>query len=220
VTTDYAAQSATVPGMADGSKLLTAAFATKKGAAPQVASTGDGYAVFQVEDIQAAHAPTFADYKSHILDDFRDQQLPQMLARKTNELADRARAGNDLAKAAKEAGATIKSSDLVGRDAQVPDIGALATAAPQLFDLNKGQISTAINTGHTGVVAEITDKQQPTQEELTKNFDSTREGLLDQRRDDMFAVFVSTLEETYQKAGRIRVNTKATPGPTGGGSPS
>ena len=75
---------------------------------------------------------------------------------KTNELANRAKAENDLAKAAKEAGATLKSSDLVGRDAQVPEIGALATTAPQLFDLTAGQISGPINTGHSGIVAKIT----------------------------------------------------------------
>ncbi len=89
-------------------------------------------------DIKPAHTPTFDEYKSHILDDFRDQQVTALLARKTNELADRAHAEHDLAKAAKEVGATIKTSDLVGRDQQVPDIGLLSTAAPSLFDLNVG----------------------------------------------------------------------------------
>src|SRR6185437_10049933 len=142
VTTDFLSQNSVVPNLADGSQLLTGAFSVKQGAAPQVAPTGDGFALFQVTGIQAAHAPDFATYKSHILDDYRDQQLPQLLAKKTNELAMRAKADNDLAKAAKEVGATMKSSDLVGRDAQVPDIGALATAAPQLLDLNPGQLSS------------------------------------------------------------------------------
>ena len=209
VTTDFLSQSSVVPNLADGSQLLTGAFAAKKGAAPQVASTGDGYAVYLVADIQPAHAPDFASYKSHILDDYRDQQLPQLLATKTNELADRAKTENDLAKAAKEVGATIKSSDLVGRDAQVPDIGALATVAPQLFDLNPGQLSGPINTGHTGVVVKITDKQLPTDQEIAQNLDATRDALLDQRRDEMFEVFLSNLESTYEKEGRIRMNRRA-----------
>jgi peptidyl-prolyl cis-trans isomerase D len=220
VTTDFLSQSAVVPNLADGTQLLTGAFNAKKGAAPQVASTGDGYAVYQVTDIQPAHAPDFASYKSHILDDYRDQQLPQLLATKTNELADRAKSENDLAKAAKELGATMKSSDLVGHDAQVPDIGSLATVAPQLFNLSVGQLSGAINTGHTGVVAKITDKQLPTSDEVAKNFDSTREALLDQRRDDMFEVFVTNLQNVYQKDGRIRINRKAQQGALGGGSQS
>ena len=149
VTTDYMQQSAVLPGLPDGAKMLGLAFAAKPGAAPQVSSTGEGFAVFQVEDVKPAHAPAFEEYKAHLVDDFREQQLPQLLARKTNELADKAHAENNLAQAAKELGATIKTSDLVARTAQVPDIGELATAAPDLFELKVGQISKAINTGHS-----------------------------------------------------------------------
>ena len=218
VTTDFLSQASVVPGLPDGSKLLAQAFAAKKGDAPQVSTTGEGYAVFQVTDIQPAHAPTFADYKSHILDDYREQQLPQLLATKINELAMKAKAENDLAKAAKEVGATLKSSDLVGRDAQVPDIGALASAAPQLFDLNVGQLSGPINTGRTGIVAKLVDKQEPTSDEIAKNFDQTREAQLEQRREEAFAVFITTLQEKYEKEGRIRMNRKAQgSSPFGGG---
>jgi peptidyl-prolyl cis-trans isomerase D len=219
VTTDFLSQASVVPGLPDGSKLLAEAFTAKKGAAPQVSTTGEGYAIFQVEDIQPAHAPTFADYKSHILDDYRQEQLPQLLARKTNELANLAKT-EDLAKAAKAAGATLKSSDLVGRDAQVPEIGALASVAPQLFDLSVGQLSAPITTGHSGIVAKIVDKQEPTGDEIAKNFDQTRETLLEQRREEMFAVFISTLQQKYEKEGRIRMNRKAQPpSPLGGRSP-
>ncbi len=208
VTTDYLAQNAIIPSLADGSQMLTGAFSAKPGSPPQTASTGDGFAVFAVQDVHAAHAPAFDEYKSHILDDFREQQLPQLLGSKVNELADKARAENDLAKAAKEVGATIKSSDLVGRDAQVPDIGQLSTTAAALFDLNVGQTSQPINSQRTGVVAKLTVKQQPTADEIQKNFEQTRDSLLNQRREDMFAVFVTNLTDRYQKEGRIRVNKR------------
>jgi peptidyl-prolyl cis-trans isomerase D len=212
VTTDYVEQNAVLNGLPDGSKLLTQAFSTKPGSAPQVVSTGDGFAVFQVEDIKAAHAPVFEQYKSHLLDDFREQQLPQLLARKTNELADKARAENNLAQAAKELGATVKTSELVVHSAQVPDIGELATTAPDLFNLNVGQISKPINTGHSGIVAKIVEKQEPTADETAKNFDATREQLLSDRREQMFAVFVTGLTDRYEKQGGIRMNKRAQTG--------
>jgi peptidyl-prolyl cis-trans isomerase D len=212
VTTDYEAQNAVLSGLPDGAKMLTLAFAAKPGAAPQVSSTGDGFAVFQVEDVKSAHAPTFEEYKSHLVDDFREQQLPQLLARKTNELADKAHAENNLAQAAKELGATIKSSDLVGQTGQVPDIGALSTAAPDLFDLKIGQISKPINTGHSGIVAKIDDRQEPTPEETAKNFDATRDQLLSEKREQMFEVFVTDLTDRYQKQGGIRMNKRAQTG--------
>jgi peptidyl-prolyl cis-trans isomerase D len=212
VTTDYVQQSAVLPGLPDGAKMLTQAFTAKPGSAPQVSSTGEGFAVFQVEDSKPAHAPTFEEYKSHLVDDFREQQLPQLLARKTNELADKAHAENSLAQAARELGATVKTSDLVGHTGQVPDIGDLSTSAPDLFDLKVGQISKAINTGHSGVVARIDDKQEPAAEEITRNFDATRESLLSERREQMFAVFVTSLTDRYEKSGGIRMNKRAQSG--------
>ena len=212
VTTDYLQQNAVLPGLADGSKLLTQAFSAKAGSAPQVSGTGEGFAVFQLEDLKAAHAPAFEDYKSHLVDDFREQQLPQLLARKTNELADKAHVENNLAQAAKEVGATVKTSELVAHTGQVPDIGELATAAPDLFDLKVGQFSKPINTGHSGIVAKIDDKQEPAADEITKNFDATREQLLSERREQMFSVFVTSLTDRYEKQGGIRMNKKAQTG--------
>jgi peptidyl-prolyl cis-trans isomerase D len=209
VTTDYVEQNAVLPALPDGSRLLTQAFTAKPGSAPQVSGTGDGFAVFQVVDDKPAHAPSFAEYKSHLVDDFREQQLPQLLARKTNELADKAHAENNLAQAAKELGATVKTSDMVAHTAQVPDVGELATAAPDLFDLKVGQISKPINTGHSGIVARIDDKQEPTPSEIAKNFDATREQLLNEKREQMFAVFVTSLTDRYEKQGGIRINKRA-----------
>ncbi len=209
VTAGPIPRNANLPDMTDSSQLLTAAFDAQQGAAPQAAAIGDGnFAVFQVTGIDPAHTPTFAEYKSHVLEDFRDQQVVALLAQKTSELADRAHAENDLAKAAKEVGATLKTSDLVSRDQQVPDIGALSSAAPSLFDLNVGQISQAIKTQTTGVVAQITDKQEPSAQDIASHFDTTREQLLSQQREQYFEVFASDLMNRYMKAGRILINRK------------
>ncbi len=217
-TTDYLQQDGTIPALADSAKLLQQAFAAKRNAAPQVAPTGDGFAVFTVLDVKAAHAPDFAGYKDHILADYREQQTPQLLAAKVAELAAKAKSG-DLAAAAKAVGATVKSSDLVGREAQVPDLGALATAAPQLFALNPGQVSGPINSGRTGVVAKLVDKQQPSSEDIAKNLESAREAMLNQRREEVFSVFVTSLTNTYEKQGRIVMNKAAQP-PGAPGAPA
>ncbi len=209
VTTDFLPQGSVVAGLPDGTALLTKAFATPKGAAPQFASTGEGFAVFQVDDIQAAHAPDFATYKSHVLDDYRAQQTPQLLVQKTNALADRAKVLNDLKKAAAELGATFKTSDLVGQDGQVPDLGAMSGPGAVAFTLAKGQVSNPINNGRTGVVLSVVDKQEPTPEDIAKNLDATRDQVLNSRREEMFAVFVSSLTERYEKGGSVRYSKKA-----------
>ncbi len=208
-TTDYLPQDAVAPGVADASRLLAAAFTANKGAAPQATSTGDGFAVFQVEDVRPAHAPEFAVYRDHILSDYRAQQTPVLLEQKTTQLADKAHAYNDLAKAAQEMDATVKTSDLIGKQGQAPDLGAIATSAPQLFTLEPGQISGPIRGATTGVVARLDDRQEPPAADVSQHLPQAKEALLDQSREAAFAVFVSNLTEQYQKQGRVAMSKQA-----------
>jgi peptidyl-prolyl cis-trans isomerase D len=203
-----------IPALPDSSQILTKAFTAKQGDPPQSAPTGEGFAIFQVTGVAAAHAPTFADWKTHVLDDYRDEQLPGLLAQKTAQLASQAKAMNDLGKAAKAVGATVKTSDLVGGSGQVPDFGEVAQVAPQLFDMPVGAISGPINAGRTGVVVKILDKQEPTADEIAKNFDQTRDQVLEQKRNEAFSVFMSGVWDYYKKHNLVRMNAKPqqTPG--------
>ena len=219
ITTDYLGKDGVVAGVSDGTAMLAQAFTTTRDAAPAAVSTGDGYAVFQVTDVRAPHAPTFDEYKSHLLADYRDQQIPQMLAAQVKKLDDLAKQLNDLHKAAAQMNIPVKSSDLVGKEGQVPDVGAMSGPAAVAFSLPKGGISAPINSGQSGIVLEVTDKQEPTAEDLAKNFNQTRNQMLNQKREEVFDIYVGTLQAKYEKAGAIR--QKAQPaGPIIPGLPS
>lgn len=207
-TTPMLPRTGTIAALPDSTQLLGKAFAAKQGDAPQSAPTGEGFAIFQVTGVQAAHAPAFAEWKSHVLDDYRQEQLPGLLAQKTTQLANQAKNMNDLAKAAKAVGAKFQTSDLVGLTGQVPDFGAVGQMAPQLFDLNVGNISGPINAERNGVVAKIVDKQEPSADEIQKNLDQTRDGLLAERRQEAFTVFMSNVLDDYRKHKQIVINAK------------
>ena len=208
VTTPPVGEQGVIAALPDGSQLLAKAFQSKQGDPAQYAPTGEGYAIFQVTGVTAAHAPTFADWKSHVLDDYRSEQLPALLSQKTKELADKAKSMNDLAKAAKEMGATVKTSDEVTLSGQVPDLGQVGQVAPQLFDMTPGTISGPINAGRTGVVAKLLDKQEPTAEEIAKSFDLMRDQILEQRRGEAFNVFASNVINDYKKRNLVQINAK------------
>ena len=208
VTTAPVEESGVIAALPSSTQLLSKAFGSKQGDPPQFAPTGEGYAVFQVTGVLPAHAPTFADWKSHVLDDYRNEKLPALLSQKTQELATKAKDENDLAKAAKEVGATVKTSDLVGATGQVPDLGQVGQVAPQLFDLKVGNVSAPINAERNGIVAKIVDKQEPSADEIQKNFDQTRDELLEERREEAFNVFLSNVMNDYKKHNLIRMNAK------------
>jgi peptidyl-prolyl cis-trans isomerase D len=209
VTTPPVSAGGTIATLPDGAQMISKAFQEKQGDPPQYVPTGEGYAVFQVTGVNPAHAPTFAEWKSHVLEDYRSAKLPELLNQKTRELADKAAALHDLAKAAKEVGATMKTSDLVGENGQVPDFGDVGQLAPQLFDMKVGTISGPINAGRTGVVAKLVDKQEPTPEEIQKNLDKTRDQILNQRQDEAFNLFASDVMNNYRKHNLIKINPKA-----------
>jgi peptidyl-prolyl cis-trans isomerase D len=208
-TTPLVGRQGVVAALPDGSQMISKAFESKQGDPPQFATTGEGYAIFQVTGVAAAHAPAFADWKAKVTEDYRDERLPILLSQKTAELAAKAKSSNDLAKTAKEMGATVKTSDLVGQTGQVPDLGQVGQVAPQLFDMTPGAISGPINAQRTGVVAKLVDKQEPTVDEIAKNYDQMRDQILEERRSEAFNVFSSTVFNDYKKKNRIRLNAKA-----------
>jgi peptidyl-prolyl cis-trans isomerase D len=216
VTTPPVNAQGVIPSLPDGSALIQHAFASKVGDPAQSAPTGEGYAIFQVKNVIAAHSPTFADWKSHVEDDYRNEQVPALLNQKTAELAAKAKAENDLAKAAKEVGASFKTSDLVDENGQVPELGDVGQVAPQLFQMPLGTLSGPISAGRTGVVAKLLDKQQPSDADMAKNLDQIRDQLREQKQQEAFEIFANNVISEYRKNGRVRITAKSQQSPLTG----
>jgi len=129
-----------------------------------------------------------------------------LLNQKTQELADQAKAKNDLRKAAKEAGAQVKTSEFVAPDGQVPDIGSMSGQAAVAFTLKPGEISGPINSGSSGAVLSLLERQAPTDQDFAAKKDQIREGLIQEKQAEMFGLFLSNLRDQMQKAGKLKVN--------------
>ncbi len=149
----------------------------------------------------AAHAPTFADWKSHVLDDFRNEQVPALLGQKTTELAQQAKATNDLAKAAKEMGAKLGDQRPGGPDRAGSGTGSGGTVAPQLFDMVPGTMSGPINAGRTGVVAKIgVTSSEPSAAEIAgESRPDTRSASRARSSGEAFQVFATNVINRIQE---------------------
>jgi len=170
--------------------------------------TPQGDAVYQVTEIQPAQTPTFEQIKAQVEQQFKEQRAQTLLGQKTQELADRAHAEHDLGKAAKEVGATVKTSDLVGRTSQVPEIGAMSGNVSVAFSMKPGEISGPIQAGQNGVVLKVEEVQEPTPEQAKLNWDRARESLLQEKRQEIEGLYVENLRARLEKEGKIKVNKK------------
>ena len=95
---------------------------------------------------------------------------------------------------------------LVTPDGQVPDLGTLSGSASVIFTLKPGEISSPITVAGTGAVAQLLEKQMPTDQEFTEKKDQIRQSLLDAKQNEMFQLFLSNLRRDMEKSNRIKVN--------------
>lgn len=205
-TTDFVSQADQLPGLGSAPDFMSTLLGARKNDPPAVATTPQGYAVYQVTNIQPPQTPTFEQVKDKVEQQFKDQQAQQLLAQKTQEMADRAHSEHDLEKAAKEAGATMKTSDLVDRNAQVPDLGAMSGPASVLFGLKAGDISGAIQAGPNGAVAKVLEVEEPTDAQIKQDWAKARETLVEQKRDEFENLYIENLRSTLEKQGKIKIN--------------
>jgi peptidyl-prolyl cis-trans isomerase D len=205
VTTDFFSRTDNLPGLAANPQFMEAVFNETEKAPPDVVQIPQGYVVFQLLGIRPPATPTFEEIRSRVESEFKNERAGFLLHQKTQELSDRAKAEHDLKKAAKDLGATVKTSDLVLPDGQVPDIGSMSSASA-IFSLKPGDISGPITAGGNGVVAQLLEKQPPTDQEFAEKKDGIRQSLLEAKQNDLYGLFVTNLHRDMEKSKQLKVN--------------
>jgi peptidyl-prolyl cis-trans isomerase D len=201
-----------LPGLGPAPQFMDAVFgaATKSlPDAPDSAPAAQGTVVFQLLAVQPASTPTFEEIRSKVEDQFKSERSSTLLSQKIQELSDRAKAEHDLKRAAKELGATMKSSDFVLPDGQVPDVGSMAGGAAVAFSMKPGEISGPImGGGGSDVVLQVIENQQPTDADYAAKRDQIRDQLLAGKQQERFGIFVSSLVDEMTKSGKIKRNAE------------
>ena len=206
VTSDFFSRRDLVPGLGPAPQFMDAVFSAAEKSPPEMAATSQGFAVFQLLAVKPQSTPTFDEIHTQVEEQFKNERAGVLLSQKTQELSDRAKTEHDLKKAAKELGATVKTSDFVLPDGQVPDIGSMTGEASVAFGMKPGDISGAINSGANGVVLSILEVQAPTDADFAAKRDQIREMLLQGKQQELFGLFVTNLRTQMEKSGKIKIN--------------
>ena len=206
VATDFISRTDSLPGIGSSPQFTEAVFNAAEKSPPDQVQVSQGFVIFELEAIKPPATPTFEEIRSRVETEFKNQRAATLLTQKTQELSDRAKAEHDLKKAAKELGATMKTSDFVLPDGQVPDIGSMSGAASVAFTLKPGDISGPVDNGNTGVVLAILDKQAPTDSDFAAKKDQIRDTLVQTKQSELFGLFMANLREQMEKSGKIKIN--------------
>jgi peptidyl-prolyl cis-trans isomerase D len=197
-----------LPGIGVQPAVMDMIFATADKAGAQVATTPFSTVVFEVTKVLPARAPALDEVKERVATDFKNERANDILRSKTIKMSDRAHAEHDLAKAAKEFGATFKTSELVARTQTVPDIGNMAGPAGVAFTMKPGEISGPLSVGGGQAVLEIVEKQEPatTDANYAKEKDQLRERLASEKRQELLGLFMNNLSTRLEKEGKVKIN--------------
>ncbi len=206
VTTDFVSRTDSLPGIGRSPQFMEQVFSQGEKSPPQEFEVAQDYAVFEVLAVKPAATPTFEEIRDRVESEFKNQKVAALLSQKTQELSDRAKAQHDLKKAAKELGATLKTSDLVQPDGQVPDLGSMSGGASVAFNLKPGEISGPINNGGTGAVLSLLERQEPSLGDFATQKDQIRDSLQQSKQNEIFGLFVSNLRTKMEKSGKIKRN--------------
>ena len=206
ITSDFFARNAMLPGLGPAPQFMDAVFSAAENAPPDVAPASTGAAVFQLLGIKPASTPTFEEIRTKVEEEFKNEQANTLLSQKIQELSDRAKAEHDLKRAARELGATMKTSELVLPDGQVPDVGSMSGQASVAFTMKPGEISSPVRNGSDAVVLQVVENQVPSDADFAAKRDEIRDQLIQGKQQERFALFVSNLVDDMTKSGKIKRN--------------
>jgi peptidyl-prolyl cis-trans isomerase D len=154
---------------------------------------------------QDPYVPKLDEVKERVRDEVIKQKARDLSTQKAAELAAKLKAAPDFEKAAKAAGFEAKTTELIARDAPIPDLGAAPAVEDAAFKLPVGAVSTAIATDNGTAVVKVIDKKEVTADEWSTAKDRFRDEQLAERRNRFFSAYMVKAKQKM----KINVNRES-----------
>src|SRR5579863_9624073 len=127
-----------LPELGNAPGLMDTIFRQRAGDVGAPIRTDLGYVLISVKDIQASHPAALAEVRDRVASDYRHEKAVALSKSRADELAKRAKSGENFAAAAKALGIEIKTSEPISRTGSIPDVGSAKQFAAA-FSLPVGQ---------------------------------------------------------------------------------
>jgi peptidyl-prolyl cis-trans isomerase D len=196
-----------IPEVGNSPELAETVFRLRPGDDSSPIHTDKGYVVISVKEDQPAHPAALSEVHDRVLADYRHEKATDLAKTRAEDLAKRAKSGEDLTKAAKALGMEAKTSDLFSRTGSVSDLGGAAQLGPA-FSLSAGQTSDAVSLGANWAVYKVLDRQDANPADMAKQQQDIQQQLLDARRTMAFEAFRKSLDNSMRQGGKLKMNAE------------
>jgi len=194
-----------LPELGNAPAVLDSIFHQRPGDLSAPIHTDKGYIVLTVKEIQAAHPGTLAEVRDHVVSDYRREKAVELAKTRADELAKRAKAGENFTAAAKALGFEAKSSEPVARTGSIPDAGSTKQFSTA-FTMPVGQTGDPAAVGPNWIVYRIAEHNPVSPDEFAKQKDKMEAQVLQEKRQMAYEMFRTSLKTRLQQQGKLRVN--------------
>jgi peptidyl-prolyl cis-trans isomerase D len=177
-------------GLGPSPEAAARAFEMKPGGVAGPVRTSRGFAFESLVSKQDPYLPKLDEVKARVKDEVIKQKARELSRQKAAEIAAKLKTAPDFEKAAKAAGFEAKTTELIARDAPIPDLGAAAAVEEAAFKLPVGAVSDPIATDNGTAVVKVLEKKEVTPQELAAAADKFRDELLADRRNRFFSTYM------------------------------
>ena len=177
-------------GLGQSPEAASKAFDMKQGevAGPLRASRGFVFETMVAK--QDPYVPKLDEVKDRVREEVIKEKARNLSQQKAAEISAKLKTAPDFEKAAKAAGLEAKTTDLIARDAPIPDLGVAKAVEDAAFKLPLGMVSDAIATDNGTAIIKVMEKQSVTPADWASSKDRFREELLTDRRNRFFGAYM------------------------------
>jgi peptidyl-prolyl cis-trans isomerase D len=194
-----------LPELGNSPALLDTIFHQRVGDVSAPIHTDRGYVVVSVKDIQPTHPATLAEVHDRVVTDFRHEKAVELAKTRADELAKRAKSGENLAAAAKALGFEMKTTEPITRTSSIPDLGS-AKQFSAAFNMPVNQIGDPMAVAANWTVYRVAQHDPVNQDDFVKQKSKIEEQVLQQKRQTAYELFRTSLRTRLQQEGKLRVN--------------
>lgn len=181
-------------GLGFAPAVASEAFTLEQGKVSGQLRTNQGLAFIALTEIKPAYAPKLDEVKDKVREDVIKAKAVEVAKSRAATMAQAAAKGN-FAAAAKAAGVEVKPTELITRGSAIPEVGTSGAVDDAVFALKAGETTAPISTDNAVVVARVTERQDVNPTELQNSRDAIRNELLQGRRSQFFAAYMTKAKE-------------------------
>jgi peptidyl-prolyl cis-trans isomerase D len=154
---------------------------------------------------QDPYVPKLDEVKDRVRDEVIKIKAREMAKQKAAEVVAKLKGAADFDKAAKAAGVDVKTTELIARDAPIPELGNAPAVEDAAFKMSVGSVSDPIPTDNGAAVVKLVEKQETSPADYALGKDKFRDEVLADRRNRFFGAYMVKAKQRM----KIQVNRES-----------